>query len=584
MKTYSIQIGEAYGHWLVKAKGPPRSCKSLCLCLRCNQVEKLVRNLSLSTGKSKSCGCDKDKVQVGQQYGFWQVLEVKSPRSLCKCLGCNQTTKMVLNRNLQSGRSSSCGCTAGDLRKQTNQEKYGAEYFTQSEERKGRLEEIQEKARSTSMERYGVAIPTQNEKIRNKISKAKQAHTKEQIEQTNAKRVQTCLEKYGVEAVSKIDEIRQKARQTCFEKYGTEMPSTLEEFKEKAKQTCLERYGVDNHSRSEQFQEFLTRTGRRKHLFSTGEGVSNVATEAGVPLSTVIRIFKLHGEEATRSYIENYDNNLYSTEATFLSLLKPYFPKLDKYDKKPREFDINRRPDFRLVREDKVLYVNIDGLRYHSEFTYDKDYHVELAKQFRQNNVRLLQFRSDELDEKPKIIVSMILNYFGMSKKYNARECFIQKLTREEGQSFLEENHLMGTGPNAICYGLFYERELVAAISVRRKSEGLEISRFCTKCGYLVRGGFSKMLKYVEQLHSPSFIESFCDLRYSSGNSYLQCNFKEVSTTIGFQWTDFQKTFNRAQCRANMDDRRLSQAEYAKELGWYKIYDAGQVKYRKDLK
>ena len=30
-----------------------------------------------------------------------------------------------------------------------------------------------------------------------------------------------------------------------------------------------------------------------------------------------------------------------------------------------------------------------------------------------------------------------------------------------------------------------------------------------------------------------------------------------------------------------MDDRKLSQADQAKDLGWYKIYDAGQAKWIK---
>jgi len=52
--------------------------------------------------------------------------------------------------------------------------------------------------------------------------------------------------------------------------------------------------------------------------------------------------------------------------------------------------------------------------------------------------------------------------------------------------------------------------------------------------------------------------------------------FSKNKDVLGWEWTDYVKTYNRLQCRANMDDRGLSQSEHACELGWVKIYDAGQ--------
>jgi len=51
--------------------------------------------------------------------------------------------------------------------------------------------------------------------------------------------------------------------------------------------------------------------------------------------------------------------------------------------------------------------------------------------------------------------------------------------------------------------------------------------------------------------------------------------FKLEGITLGWKWIDYKYTYNRLQCRANMDDRKLSEKEYAKERKWYKIYDAG---------
>ena len=58
------------------------------------------------------------------------------------------------------------------------------------------------------------------------------------------KNKQTCLEKYGVEHVSKVLEITKKKKQTCLDKYGVEFASQSLEVKNKTKQTCLDKYGV----------------------------------------------------------------------------------------------------------------------------------------------------------------------------------------------------------------------------------------------------------------------------------------------------------------------------------------------------
>jgi len=155
-----------------------------------------------------------------------------------------------------------------------------------------------------------------------------------------------------------------------------------------------------------------------------------------------------------------------------------------------------------------------------------------------------------------------------------------------EANAFFQQNHLMGVYRAAKTYGLYtQDNELVCCMSLRRSKDdnSLEISRFCSLLYTSVRGGFSKLLKFIEKLHNPSKILSFCDLRYSSGQSYEKLNFKLQATSLGWQWTDFLNIYNRRLCRANMDQRNLTQAEHSAELKWYKIYDAGQAKYVKEL-
>lgn len=235
MNTYSIEIGSKYGFWLVLEKGPSRTCKSLCLCTKCNQTQKLVRNLTLTTGVSTSCGCDKEKIEVDKLYGFWKVVELQGVRSLCICTGCNQTTKSVLNRNLKIGRSSSCGCRKLEIEHKTNLAKYGTTHQHISLE-------ARQKQRKTNLEKYGTEIPSKNSKVREKISNSKKAHSVEEKQLINEKRQLTCLEKYGSTNVGFTQWKKERSKATNVERYGTEY-YVQSEF---CKKRNYEKYGLEN--------------------------------------------------------------------------------------------------------------------------------------------------------------------------------------------------------------------------------------------------------------------------------------------------------------------------------------------------
>ena len=70
--------------------------------------------------------------------------------------------------------------------------------------------------------------------------------TDEQKAKSNAKRVKTTIEKYGVSNVAQSKDVYDKMIETNLKKYGVEHPQTLESQKEKVKKTNLERYGTTN--------------------------------------------------------------------------------------------------------------------------------------------------------------------------------------------------------------------------------------------------------------------------------------------------------------------------------------------------
>lgn len=202
---------------------------------------------------------------------------------------------------------------------------------------------------------------------------------------------------------------------------------------------------------------------------------------------------------------------------------------------------------------------------------------------------RVIQLLPHEITELGDISMSMIRNFFGQSQKLDARNCTIRAIRSSEAREFFDKNHLMGHIMSARYFGLYYGEDLVSSVGFKKNGDGIEISRFATKINTMVRGAFSKLLSFLEknvQLPdgSPKYIVSYCDLRYSDGASYIATGFELKGITQGFLWSDGYRTYNRLHCMANMDDRMLPEAAYAKERNLFKLFDAGQAKYLKVLK
>jgi len=530
--------------------------------------------------------------QKGQIFGFWTVEQdcegsTKDPAFLIKCK-CVCGTVQYKKPLILKYRSRSCGCQAQALKQRTFMERYGTSHPMQNADIQAKVNQtlatkygaaslgelahtsdIEAKIARANVEKYGCSNPQQNVAIRAKTAK-------------------TNLRKYGFEIASKNPEIRSKiknAKIACASDFAQNDASNA-----KRRKTNLEKYGVEYISQVSAIQKTkkasLIQSGAI-HQLSSGSTVREYCLLEGVCYTNALRIYREQGELAFFEYCAHYKSKVSSNESLLISIMKDVIPGISLYNKQPKEFILNRRPDFRLEVSNFLLYVNVDGLFSHSKLgrlKLDNNYHLNLQQNFHNNNCVIFQFRQDELVEKASIVRSIICNYLGLNvNKIGARKCVIREVSCRIAKEFYRYNHLMGFTGASKHYGLYNEEKLVSCLSVKLGNDKLEIARFCSLLHTTILGGFSKLLKYIEEIHKPSKIISYCDMRYSTGISYKKLGFTLESTTLGWKWTDFNKTYNRLKCRANMDSRGLSQAQYAEELGWYKIYDAGQAKYVKVL-
>ena len=104
--------------------------------------------------------------------------------------------------------------------------------------------------------------------------------TDEQKALSNAKRVKTTIEKYGVSNVAQTKDVLDKMKKTNLERYGVEHPQKLESQKEKVKKTNLERYGTTNgkvlkpevikHKREKKVRVPKVKDKRKGHYYNNG--------------------------------------------------------------------------------------------------------------------------------------------------------------------------------------------------------------------------------------------------------------------------------------------------------------------------
>lgn len=374
--------------------------------------------------------------------------------------------------------------------------------------------------------------------------------------QARGKAAKTTLERFGVDNVFKHPSIREKQRE----------PKTQKKAEESRVRTNLERFGVSNWSKTEEAK--LRR--HKQHLKYTvgGAPLSDWCQANDISYSASCRIYRLYGEEKFVEWVENVKKGSSSLEMFFQ---KYVFPEAIQFNK--RLPGVNIRPDFKL--SDKV-FVECDGLYFHSEVKYpSKTWHLDRRVSYESLGLRVFMFREDEILHKPEIVRGILESVMGRAKKIDARKCVLRRAKKEESDEFLVSNHLMGKdAPTTRAAVLEYEGETVAVMTVRTVSGEMEISRFCPKVGVSVRGGFSRLLSYWKKKELPQSIISFCDLRYGDGHSYEKLGFKKESESISFRWTNGRETFHRLRCPTMRE---------AKEKSWFRIWDAGQRKYRMEI-
>jgi predicted transcriptional regulator len=317
----------------------------------------------------------------------------------------------------------------------------------------------------------------------------------------------------------------------------------------------------------------------------------------------VVYCHKGHKRELLKaSYAFKFDcatcgnNGTSRQEQDILAWIQQYYPTATKFKfperkTKPKEIDV-------FISELK-LGIEFCGLHFHQENNLDEEKadenkHYKKMLEANKLGIRLITIFSDEWEDREQQIKNFLLSAIGKNEyKIGARECEVRLISKNLCDEFMEANHIQGKDNSIVSFGLFYNEEIVGAITggthPQRHTKGdknLYLNRLAFKTNTTIIGGSSKLLgALVEYAKNNGFecIKSWSDNRWSEGNVYEKLGFKFESEkdkngsrglSDGSIWPEFQCVI-----KGKRVSRYTAKKMGFKDLDLRKVYDCGKKRW-----
>ncbi len=530
---------------------------------------------------------------------------------------CPICKKLVLWNSTSSVPPCSKECKK-EVTKQKNLAKYGCEHPMQNKE-------VREHHKQAMIDKYGVASPLQSAEIKEKCKSTMQARYGTdwalQNKEVKQKANDTMISKYGAATTLQSSILKAKVDATVQEKYGVDNCMQSKDVQEKAKQTIIERYGVDNVMKLDSVQEQVQEARRdkmpeivekTKQTCLKKYGVDNPSKSPEVLKKIAATMVSKYGAEApmnsaqlreaiTKTNLERYGVPYYcmTTECreanghTISKTNENFCKKLDALNipysiETPvgrKSYDVELSGRNILIEIDPTYTHNTIGNHWDAH-GLSESYHLEKTKLAEEHGYRCIHiFDWDNQDK----VIDMLRPTIAL----NARDMEIWRINKDVAEAFIKDNHLQGScRGQLLCLGLVKDNEIYQVMTFGEsrydKSYSVELLRLCTKTGYRVRGGASKLFKFATEEYGIHNIISYCDRSKFSGKVYEEIGMKFVRETPPQDvWSRYDKKITANLLRQRGYDQ-LFNTSYGKGTsnealmlmnGWLPVYDCGQLVY-----
>lgn len=537
------------------------------------------------------------------------------------CIICGNKFK-ASRSDIQKNVTTCCHECSVELQRKHNIEKYGVEHPMQ-------LQEIKEKQQDTMEDRYGVRHALQSEEIKSRAIKTnidkfgvkwilsdKRIHDKIK---------QTILEKYGAKTTLQSQELSDKVKKTNIERYWFENPAMSQTIRSKILNTNINLYGTSCPLNNKEIQErYLEKrkliqkeiTDKAKKTFMNRYRVDNPSKNPEI-MKKIERTMIEHGYKHAMNVPEfkhKYNNTCrerygsewyvtskkYSESSNIVRISKINYKFLERLQsegidisEKDMEFPLEGRcfdfhiPDTNILIEINPTYTHNSYWNHYNNKGIDKLYHLQKSRIAEENGYRCIHvFQWNDWDD--------IIDLIKPSEPIYARNCTVMRAVTKNQENmakkFIEENHIQGNTKGTMSYiYLIHNDNIVMCITFGRprynKNYSLEILRMCTKKGYHIIGGASKMFKFATEYCEYDNILTYCDASKFTGKVYSSIGMNLIRHTIPNKiWSmDDKYITNNLLNQRGFD--QLFKTDYGKDTnneylmllnGWLPVYDCGQ--------
>ncbi len=271
------------------------------------------------------------------------------------------------------------------------------------------------------------------------------------------------------------------------------------------------------------------------------------------------------------SYFEKRQSN---GEREIIQYIKEILPKIKIYKNyrrliHPKELDI--------YIPSKKFAIEFNGIYFHSMIVgkKDKTYHLDKMKKCKERGVKLIQIWDVEWINKKDIIKSVIRNILIPEQNISKESRYLKvlEINSKISNNFLETYHLKGSDNSDIQLGLYYNTELLALMTFKKKKTGpimeWKLSRYIVKSGITIGNGANQLFNYFIKKYKPKKILAFSDSRWFGGGLYKKLGFKFDSIIKPtFYYTDYINIYL---------NKRDIITDNIKKID--KIYDCGEIKW-----
>lgn len=371
--------------------------------------------------------------------------------------------------------------------------------------------------------------------------------------------------------------------ETCLDKYGVSNAWAVQDVKDDMATRKLERYGDDVWpNRLKEIEAaggvVLSHPQEWKGFTETYEWKCNAGHEfkQAIPNGThpVCRTCSPTTSKAHRE-IQHFIESLgFSTEENNRSIIKPY------------ELDI--------VVKSKKIAVEINGVYFHNTDAVGPGYHKMKSDMAEESSYQLIHITDAEWIGKQELVKSRLKAILGVGQTViYARNCETVALTSKDAKAFCEANHMQGSAPSSINFGLKYKDRVVAVMTFGKsrfaKDTDFELVRLAYLKDHAVVGGASKLLKAFRRQYPSSSLISYCDRRYSVGKVYHNLGFKRTGITPpnyvyvhldGRTYSRYQAMKHKLPKLLKTFDPEKTEFENMRANGFWKIEDSGNIVYK----